>query len=212
MHSTLCICGLLPKLVTRTRLALMVHYREIRKPTNTGQLAAQCLPSSTIEIIGEEDHPAVLPRIEDHDEPLLLYPAENAIPIEVYANHASPIVLIVPDGSWRQAHKMRKRIPGLAEIPCVTLPDAGPTEYQLRSEHHPGGLATFEAIARAMRILEEHGPAIEDAMMNVFRIMVDRTLWLRGRLADKDVTGGLPDAAREQNPRSTPAPRRGEPG
>jgi len=208
MHSTLCICALLPKLATRTRLSLLVHYRELRKPTNTGQLAAQCLSTSTIEVIGEEDHRAVLPRIEDHEEPLLLYPAEDAVPLDVYANYAYPIVLIVPDGSWRQAHKMRKRVPGLAEIPCVTLPDTGPTEYRLRSEHHPGGLATFEAIARALRIVEADGVAIETALMNVFRIMVDRTLWLRGRLADTAVTGGLPDAAREQNPRSTPAPRR----
>ncbi len=209
MHSTLCICALLPQLVTRTRLALMVHYRELRKPTNTGQLATQCLPNSTIEIIGEEDHRAALPRIEDHEVPLLLYPADDAVPLAAYADHASPIVLIVPDGSWRQAHKMRKRIPGLAELPCVTLPEGAPTEYRLRAEPHPGGLATFEAIARALRILDsEAGAATEAALMDLFRIMVDRTLWLRGRLADEGVTGGVPAAAREQDPRSTPAARR----
>jgi len=211
MHATLCICALRPQLATRTRLALLVHYREVRKPTNTGQLAAQCLQRSTIEIIGEQEHAAALPRLEPAEQPLLLYPAEDAVPIATYADHARPIVLIVPDGSWRQAHKMRRRVPGLAAIPCVTLPEAGPSEYRLRSEHHPGGLATFEAIARALGILEgEAGPATEAALMNLFRIMVDRTLWLRGRLADKEVTGGLPDAAREGNPRSTAAPRRAQ--
>jgi len=30
MHETLCICALVPRLVTRTRLALLVHHREAR--------------------------------------------------------------------------------------------------------------------------------------------------------------------------------------
>lgn len=208
MHATLCICGLVPQLATRTRLALLVHYREARKPTNTGQLATRCIPRSTIEIVGERDHAAALPRIEQTEQPLLLYPAEDAVSIETYANHERPIVLIVPDGSWRQAHKMRRRIPGLAEVPCVILPEAGPTEYRLRTEHHVGGLATFEAIARALGVLEgEAGAATEAALMGLFRTMVERTLWLRGRLADGDITDGLPDAAREANPRSTAATR-----
>jgi len=77
----------------------------------------------------------------------------------------------------------------------------------LRSENREGGLATLEAIARALRILEPEGEAIEAAMLDVFRIMVDRTLWLRGQLSDEQVTGGLPQAARDANPRSTPARR-----
>ena len=32
MHETLCICALVPSLETRTRLELIVHYREERKP------------------------------------------------------------------------------------------------------------------------------------------------------------------------------------
>jgi len=43
MHATLCICELVPRLEARTRLSLLVHYREARKPTNTGLLAARCL-------------------------------------------------------------------------------------------------------------------------------------------------------------------------
>jgi DTW domain-containing protein YfiP len=117
-------------------------------------------------------------------------------------------MLIVPDGTWRQAHKMRRRLPGLAAIPCVILPEAGRTEYRLRSEHHVGGLATLEAIARALRVLEgDAGVTTEGALLELFRIMVARTLWLRGQLGDHEVTSGVPDAAREANPRSTRARR-----
>jgi len=208
MHETLCICGLVPRLETRTRLQLILHCREERRPTNTGQLAARCMPRSAISIVGDRARPLELAPVAEHEQPLLLYPADDAVPITRFAASARPVVLIVPDGSWRQASKMRKRIAGLAEVPCVTLPDLGPTTYRLRAEPQAGGLATFEAIARALCILEgETGPAIEAAMLALFRVMVERTLWLRGALPDAEVTGGIPAAAIARNPRSTPATR-----
>ncbi|MEO8701333.1 MAG: tRNA-uridine aminocarboxypropyltransferase [Kofleriaceae bacterium] len=212
MHSTLCICPLVPALAPRTRLALLVHQREIGKPTNTGRLAARCLARSSVTVIGARDHVAVLPGVEPHEQALLLYPADDAVSITVYANSDKPIVLFVPDGSWRQAHKMRRRQPGLATLPCVIVPQLAASEYRLRNEPRDGGLSTLEAIARALAILEgDAGLAVETALLQIFKIMVDRTLWLRGQVGDAQVTGGLPEAAREANPRSTPARRRGAP-
>jgi len=205
MHETLCICALIPRIATRTRLDLIVHYREERKPTNTGQLAARCLENSSVSIVGDRDRPIErVPATGDELE-LLLFPADDAVSIAQFAPCERPIVLVVPDGNWRQASKFRKRIPGLAAMPCVVLPDLGPTEYRLRAEPQEGGLATFEAIARAFGILES--PAIEREMLAVFRVMVERTLWLRGALADDEVTGGVPPAAIERNPRGTAARR-----
>lgn len=208
MHETLCICALVPRLETRTRLELIVHYREERKPTNTGTLAARCLQRSSLSIVGDRERPLQLAPMTDREQPLLLFPADDAVPITQFAASERPAVLIVPDGNWRQASKFRKRIPGLAGIPCVMLPDTGPTAYRLRAASHEGGLATFEAIARALCILEgDAGPAIEAEMIAVFRVMVERTLWLRGALPDAEVTGGVPAAAIARNPRSTPAKR-----
>ena len=201
MHLTLCICALVPRLRTRTRLTLLVHYREARKPSNTGQLAARCLDRSTVEIVGKRDQLIAAPVV--HDElALLMFPADDAVPIEQYAGCAKPIALFVPDGNWRQASKMRRRGPGFAAIQCVSLPDTGPSEYRLRAEPRHGGLATLEAIARALRILEgDAGPAIEAAMVAVFRVMVERTLWFRGKLRNGEVTGGIPVAAIANDPR-----------
>lgn len=206
MHETLCICALVPRLATRTRLELVVHCREERKPTNTGQLASRCLQRSSISIVGDRERPLELAPVTADEQAVLLFPADDAVPITQFAASERPIVLIVPDGTWRQASKMRKRIPGLAAVPCVTLPDAGPSNYRLRAEVHAGGLATFEAIARALCILEGN-PQIEAAMLAVFQVMVERTLWLRGALRDDQVTGGIPAAAIERNPRSTRATR-----
>ena len=49
-------------------------------------------------------------------------------------------------------------------------------------------------MARALGILE--GPEVRGAIEQLFRVMVERTLWSRGMLAVGEVTGGVPDAAR----------------
>ncbi|HSO40373.1 MAG TPA: DTW domain-containing protein, partial [Labilithrix sp.] len=54
MHSSLCVCALIPKLATRTRLVLVMHRAEDRKPTNTGRLAAEAMPESRVVVRGHE--------------------------------------------------------------------------------------------------------------------------------------------------------------
>ena len=202
LHMTLCICALVPRLRTRTRLVLLVHFREARKPSNTGQLAARCLERSSVNVYGKPDQALELPVVGDEEVPLLMFPAEGAPPISQYAASEKPIALIVPDGNWNQARKAARRVSGSGAIPCVTLPEAAPTEYRLRAEPREGGLATLEAIARAIGILEgDAGPETERAMLAVFRVMVERTLWFRGKLRDHEVTGGIPEAARAYDPR-----------
>jgi DTW domain-containing protein YfiP len=119
----------------------------------------------------------------------------------------------VTDGTWRQAFKVRNRVAGLSDLPCVSLPHDAPSTYRLRSEAHPHGLATIEAIARAMGILEgERGPEVRLSLERVFRAMVERTLWARGEIDPCDVTGGVPEGAMRHDPESGLALLRGESG
>ncbi len=197
MHMSLCVCPIVPRIETRTRLVLVIHHTEIRKPTNTGHLGAACLVNSEVHVRGREGAPS--PPIEWGDStPLLLFPHEGEA--EVLAPMPGPVTLIVPDGNWRQASKVRARVPGLRNVRCVTLPPGPPSIYRLRSEPHPAGLATIEAIARAMGILE--GAHVQEALEHVFRTMVERTLWVRGALATDEVTGGIPEGASRHDPRS----------
>jgi DTW domain-containing protein YfiP len=197
----LCICALVPRLQTRTRLVIVVPGVEARKPSNTGLLAARCLVNSTVQIRRKSSGPMRPPVIRDDEQPLVLFPAPDATPITEFASSPRPIALIVPDGSWPQARGHQAHGP-LRQYPCVTLPPLGPSEYRLREEPQPGGLATLEAIARALRILEgDDGEAISTAMLDVFRTMVERTLWFRGKLRAHEVTGGIPSAALAADPR-----------
>lgn len=196
MHLGLCVCSIVPRIETKTRLALVIHHTELRKPTNTGHLAAACLVNSKIHVRGREGAPTA--GIEwGNRTPLLLFPHEGEA--EPLTAMDGDVTLIVPDGNWRQASKVRARVPGMKSVRCVTLPPGPPSIYRLRSEAHATGLATMEAIARAMGILE--GSHVQAALEHVFRVMVERTLWVRGALADEDVTGGLPEGASRHDPR-----------
>jgi DTW domain-containing protein YfiP len=209
MHDSLCICALIPRLETRTRLLLVIHRYEDRKTTNTGRLAAQCLARSAIIVRGHESQPSALLPIEPGTQPVLLFPAEDAGCITAFAGSEKPVTLIVPDGTWRQASKARKRVPGLREAPCVTLPPGTPSHYQLRVDAHQAGLGTMEAIARAFGVLEDRGGGegreVQRQLEWVFRVMVERTLWSRGVLDGGSVTGGIPEGAMRHDPRGRDA-------
>ncbi len=193
MHRTLCICALIQPCATRTRVVLLLHQLEQEKPTNTGRLAARCLSNSTIVEAGSAPAWTV-----PGADALLLFPHPEARPLEDWRGSPRPIVLVVPDGTWRQAKKARRRIAGLDQLPCATLPAAGPSSYRLRHAARPDRLATIEAIARALGILE--GPDVQARLDYIFRVMVDRTLWTNGRISTAAVTGGIPPGIRSHDP------------
>jgi DTW domain-containing protein YfiP len=175
-----------------------MHRNEERKPTNSGLLAARCLVHSEVLLRGRIGQPE--PRWVDDParQPLLLFPHPQARPIDDFARSTPPLTLIVPDGTWRQAAKVPHRMPGLDGVPYARLPPGPPSSYRLRATE-TGRLSTMEAIARALGVVE--GAAVREALERVFRVMVDRLLWLRGSLPSAQVGGGIPERALADDPR-----------
>jgi DTW domain-containing protein YfiP len=214
VHDGLCFCAHLPRIATRTRVVVVTHRAEDRKSTNTGRLAALCLANSAVVVRGGQDDPAAAQadavRAFAHPagndaQPLLLFPADGAIPLAQFATFSRPITLVVPDGTWGQAAKVKARFAGLRAAPSVMLLAGAPSAYRLRAQAHERGLSTIEAIARALGLLE--GRAIEEALLRVQRALVERTLWTRGDLEADEVTFGIPAGAMRHDPRSGRAPR-----
>jgi DTW domain-containing protein len=209
MHLSLCICALLPRIETRTRVVLIIHQLESGKPTNTGVVAARCLPNSAIVYRGRPPEGAAGASMTG-DAPtlsaagaqrLMLFPHASATPLEDWRGHPEPIALLVPDGTWRQAGRTRTQLAAqLGDIPCVSLPPA-PAQKRLRNAFVSHRLATLEAVALALGVLE--GPDVERELLRVYRIMTDRTLWSNGRVTADQVTGGIPPGVRSHDPLST---------
>lgn len=122
------------------------------------------------------------PDLQDLVDParrLLLLEPRGAPLDEVAAADPRPATLIVPDGTWRQAWRAVTREPALAAATRVRLPEGPPTRYRLRDSGAPDRLATLEAVARALGVLD--GPEVQAHLEAVFDAWVERTLRLRGR-------------------------------
>ncbi len=196
----LCICALAPRLASRTRVVVLMHFRELSLTTNTARLAELALTHCEVRVRGIQNAPvdALDLRNDSGLLPLLLYPSEESV--ELGPSHQAradregkKIVLIVPDGNWRQGAKAAKRTPGLEDVETVRLPPGPPSEYRLRTAPRPECVSTFEAIARALGVLE--GEEMQERLLEYFRIKIDRMLWARGLMPTSQVRGGVPQAA-----------------
>lgn len=188
LHHHLCICEQVPRLQTRTALTMIMHRSELPKTTNTGVMTCHCLPNSRLLLFGIEDQPIPQPLFSETERPVMLFPHPHAKPLEAFCDSERPINLIIPDGTWRQASKMSKRVPGLRGIECAYLPVGEPSKYQLRTNQKEGGLSTMEAVARAYGVLE--GPEVQQQLEHSFRMMIDRILCMKGKLRSADVYSG----------------------
>lgn len=174
-----CLCDLIPRLETRTRVVLVLHHLEDQKTSNTGRLATRCLVNSGVIVRGLRGHPTARAEPDPRMEPVLLFPAADARPIADWKDCPRPVELFVPDGTWGQAQRARLRVLGLENMACARITREAPSDYRLRLTHDPRRLATIEAIAEALGALE--GPDTREALLRIFSIMVERSLRHRVR-------------------------------
>lgn len=185
LHIDRCICSQLKQVESLTRVDLVVHYKELKRTTNSGRLIEKLLKNQNLWVRGQLDapldHGSVLKK-EDH-VPLLLYPSDEAevLSKDWVKQHKSekPFQLIVPDGNWRQASKVHYRIEEFKHIKRVTLSEENPDrENLLRLESKPDGMSTLEAIGRALGYLE--GEDLKGHILNAYALKKEAVLKGRG--------------------------------
>ncbi len=202
MHLELCVCDVFPRFELKTKIIPIIHAREYWRPSNTGYLTKLSLENSEIRRkSGRQSFAEAAVQPEMGRTNYVLFPAEGAMILSAQLKRdaearGKPITLFVPDGSWRQASKMVIRDPVLSELPKVIVPEFSdrPSVYRLRKESRPEGLATFEAIARAVGALE--GDEVCVALERAFRKFTDRILWTRGHKPFSELLDSLPATVR----------------
>ena len=168
--TTHCLCALIPSLHSRTRVLLLQHPSEVNHALNTARLAALGLVNAQL-VVGEifEDLQTLLnpPGYQAR----LLFPAEDAQPLQAYSPSSQPLLLVVPDGTWRKARKLLHLNPLLAALPRVTLAEGAVSRYRLRKAPGPGALSTVEAIVQALQVLE--APQSFEPLLRPFEALIE---------------------------------------
>ena len=172
----LCACAELPKLELPFDLVLVRHVVERARGSNTGRLLKALAPQSVSLIDhGVPDDAIRETRLSDEiaqRKAHVLYPrdehvleARDLLPDE----QGRRAVLVLLDGSWRQARRMSRRVPGIHELPFARLPEGDATSWSLRRPRHAHMLCTLEAASRAVALAgdESTARAMLDALGNV---------------------------------------------
>ena len=178
---TLCICESIPRLDLKTKVCLVIHVNELKRSSNTGRLALRALVNSEMRVRGETREPLDLSDLlTPRYRTFLFYPTDDAVELdhELVAQESTPIQLIVPDGSWRQAGKVHFRHRELKDVPRVKISAPNLSKFHLRAQHKPEGMATLQAIAHALGVIE--GDLVKAQLMKLYQAKVERTLLGRG--------------------------------
>ncbi|CAM3210644.1 DTW domain-containing protein YfiP [Pseudomonas gessardii] len=185
--TTHCLCALIPSLDSRTRVLLLQHPSEVNHALNTARLAALGLMNAQL-VVGEvfEDLPTLLnpPGYQAR----LLFPAEEAQPLQAYSPSDEPLLLVVPDGTWRKARKLLHLNPLLAALPRVTLAAGAVSRYRLRKAPGPGALSTVEAIVQALQVLE--APQSFEPLLRPFEALIEGQIAAMGEAVFQRNHGG----------------------
>lgn len=148
-----CLCSLIPNLPSRTRVLVIQHPDEAKHALNTARFVALGLQNVQL-IIAETIEDLELYLQQPGYRACVLFPGEEAQELSAYRGDQLPLLLVVPDGTWRKARKILHCNPLLATLPRVTLPAGLTSRYRLRKAPIQESLATVEAVSYALSILE----------------------------------------------------------
>jgi DTW domain-containing protein len=180
---TSCLCDVVPRIELRTKVCLVIHHRELSRSSNTGLLALRALVNSEMRIRGEGREALDLKDlITLQYRTFLFYPSGDAAELDeaLVMQESTPIQLLVPDGTWRQARKIHSRHLELRNLPRVKISKPNNSTFQLRAQSRPERMATLQAIAQGLGIIE--GDLVRAQLMKLYYAKIDRTLKARGIL------------------------------
>jgi DTW domain-containing protein len=185
VSATACLCDAIPRIQLRTKVCLIIHHRELSRSSNTGLLAIRALVNSEVRVRGEQREALDLKDLlTGQYRSFLFYPSADAIELDqgLVMQEEAPIQLLVPDGTWRQARKIHSRQPELRDLPRVKIGAPNHSTFQLRAQSKPERMATLQAIAHGLGIIE--GDTVQAQLMELYRAKIERTLKGRGILTD----------------------------
>lgn len=173
-----CLCAHITVAPNRTRVLILQHPDEQKHPLNTGRLAVLGLEYA--ELLVGEYFPQLNDIIAAAQSTFLLFPTSDpnlSRPLTA-SSTGEPSLLIVLDGTWRKAHKIKHANPALSTLPHLSPPIGKPSRYRVRKARDPAAVATIEAIVRTLTVLEPENDF--QPILKPFDVLIDQQIQAMG--------------------------------
>ena len=197
-----CICEGLRTLECPLAIDVLMHSREIWRPSSTGHLIKRVIPESRQHIY-TQGTPLDRAQIVRPGKTLwILHPLGEPVPAD---QAPEDLQILLLDGSWGEAADMKKAVEGWGRR--VSLPMTGKSRYWLRAQQGEGQFSTIEAL---LFLLSALGLKVEhDALRLQLELHVFAGLSTRGHktlvadfLAGSPLVEAMPDLLRRLQPQS----------
>jgi hypothetical protein len=174
---------------------VLIHQREVWRPTSTGRLIHRVVENSRTFLHQRGSHPDPKAIVDPSRELWILHP--RGIPLEA-APQTDPkqIQVLLLDGNWTESGEMLRAVENWGRR--VSLPLTGSSRYWLREQRHEAHHSTIEALLGLFRVLGLH--EAEHALRLQFELHVYASLRARGHkplateyLASSPIQSALPE-------------------
>ncbi|HTL67440.1 MAG TPA: DTW domain-containing protein [Lacunisphaera sp.] len=183
-----CVCAAERAVAVPLAVDVLIHRRELRRPTSTGRLINRIVPASRAHLYERLVRPERDAIVRPGRELWILHPRGDPAPAGVPADAVQVLLL---DGSWTEAASMLAAVEGWGRR--VRVPEAGPSRYWLRGARDGAQRSTIEAL---IALLGHFGLAAEAAALHAqFELHVYAGLRTRGAKARAEeflATSALP--------------------
>lgn len=167
-----CICQLKPTINSDCAFVLLMHEKEVLKPSNTGKLIADIIDETYAFIWARtEVDEQLLTLINDEQyQPYVVFPEqykhqEQRVCHQPNLDTAKKPLFILIDASWREAKRIFRKSPYLNSLPLLSI---HPTDfekltdrslYQLRKTEQENQLCTAQVASLLLKLAEEDNNA-----------------------------------------------------
>ena len=178
-----CFCGFIKPFDTQTRFVLLMHPKEYkRQTTGTGRMTHQGLRNSEILVnVNFSDSKRLNTLLNDSSYyPVILYPGEDSInlsnndPFEIPLRKT--LLIIILDGTWRLAKKIRTASTNLHGIPRICFTPEAASRYCFKRQPADFCVSTIEATYYLLDILDKRGienlHGIHSSLLDAFDSLV----------------------------------------
>ncbi len=159
-----CFCGFVTPFDTNTRFVLLMHPKEFKEQTTgSGRLTHRALKNSEI-LMGVDftDDKRLNSLLNDPAYySVVVYPGRKSVNISECETSIFPpdkkLLVILLDGTWRHAKRIKKMSPNLHTIPEIGFTPPALSRFYIKRQPAPVCVSTIEATYYLLGILEKFG-------------------------------------------------------